>query len=352
MRSSPFAARDHGTMKRVLVTGAQGLTGRSVVAEVLAAEPAARVIGVGRSPASERAFTHRVGMAGRTIDAPVPRSLRAPDPARYDYVTGDLGDRASVAELVARTQPDVVIHLAAALRDDPPDGLLRNNVDATRHLIGELARLPVAPRVILGSSGSVYGRAPLPYREDGTYAPVDPYAHSKLAAEIVAKLIAGATGLPLIIARIFNIVGPGMDERHVCARFAQQAIAIAAGRSAPILEVGNLAPRRDFIDVADVAHALVALARSGSPGQAYNVASGIETTIAEVLDIILRETGLAGTASIVERYVRRDDLLRQQPDISRLRALGLGPPIPLADSLRAVVAYYRDDVAPALAAVC
>jgi GDP-4-dehydro-6-deoxy-D-mannose reductase len=335
-------------MTRYLVTGAQGFTGRYVCAEILRTQPQATVVGTGRSAQTFAAFTHEVTWKNGHVAAPLPAKLRFGDHDRYRYARCDLNDRSELDRLVARTAPDVVIHLAAALRDDPNEVLIRSNVEGTAALARAVARLERKPLVIVGSSGSVYGLPlSLPIAEEQRCAPDEPYAMSKLAAELTARVLLRGTDVPLIVARIFNIVGPGQEERHVCGRFAAQAAAIARGDAPPTLTIGDLRPTRDFIDVRDVAHALVILSQHGVPGEAYNVASGTESAIGDVLTLTLRAAGLEGKVSIAEQYSRAADVARAFADIGKLRACGFEPEFSLDRMIADLLTYYLSDVAQA-----
>jgi nucleoside-diphosphate-sugar epimerase len=329
---------------RYLITGAQGFTGRYVVAEVLRRDPQASVVATGRSAELADAFTHELVWREQRFRAPLPPVLRRLDRARYRYVRCALERGSALEALVRDAAPDVVIHLAAALRDDPDDTLIRSNVAATLALVQTIVESGARPLFIIGSSGSVYGTPDsVPLREDQRCLPHEPYAMSKLAAELVTRVF-GHAGLPAICARIFNIAGPGQEERHVCGRFAAQAAAIALGDAPPVLDIGDLRPTRDFIDVRDVAAAIYALAINGIPGETYNVASGRERTIRDVLDLTLQAAGLEDRVSISERYARDADVMRAYADITKLRACGFKPGIDLDRTIADLVHYYTNDV--------
>ena len=211
----------------------------------------------------------------------------------------DLTDTPSLTRILGTFQPNVVIHLAAALRDEPLERLLAVNVNGVASLLSAIAGAGVTPQaIVLGSSGAVYGiPSELPISEEARCAPVDPYGVSKQAGEAVGRLVAGQHALAVIVARIFNPVGPGQDERHLTSSVAMQATEVAAGRR-PQIEVGPLDTTRDFIDVRDAAAALVLLSEKGVPGTTYNVASGIETHTADVLTAALRAAGVRADVPI------------------------------------------------------
>lgn len=343
-------------MRRVLVSGAQGFLGRYLVAHWLAEDPGVELVGFGRSPPRPEHFTHLVRWEQRQLPAPLPAALAAAarDP-RYRYVPLDLLDRPALTALLREVRPDCVVHLAAVLRDGDLDALFATNVGGVAALLEGIARAGIAaPRVVLGSSGAVYGRpapADLPLQERAPLGPaVDPYAVSKRAAEEVGRLRARELGIPVVWARIFHPVGPGQSEKHVCGWIASQVAAIGAGARAPSLDLGATHPTRDFIDGRDVAAALRVLAERGAAGEAYNVCRGEETSIAAVLATTLRLAGLEGAVHLVSRPGRRADVPRLAGDATRLRALGFTRSHPLTESLADLLAYYRGPVAERAAA--
>ncbi len=334
---------------RILITGGQGFIGRYLAAHWLEEDQQALVMCLGRSGRMDDRFTHRVNRGDISVPAPLPADLCAAlSTNRYRYTALDLLDSPALKQLNKEFRPTVVIHLAGALRDDPPDRLFRTNVEATVSLIESVVGSGISqPLMIFGSSGGVYGTPAeddLPLVETGTGQPVDLYSASKLAAEHVSRILCQRYRLPAIWARIFNVVGPGQEERHFCGRVAAQAAAIAAGVMNSVLEVGTLDTTRDFIDVRDVARALTCLAEKGTPGDVYNLASGEETPIERVLRDTLRLAGLEGRVDIRTLPGRPADIPRHFGSIQRIRALGYSPRHPLAGSLQDVLDYYRHDV--------
>ncbi len=335
---------------RVLITGAQGFLGRYLAAEWLAAEPDAVILGLGRSPALPVTFTHGVHWGDAALPAPLPPSLvQALATPRYGYRVIDVTDGPALARAIREFRPDIVVHLAAALRGDPPDQLVRANIGGVVSLLDALRDSGVVPRmVVLGSSGSVYGLDPgrePPFGEEALCAPMDPYAATKRAAEELGRILAESASLPVVWGRIFNPVGAGQDERHLCGWLGRHIAEAGAGLRPAIVEVGPLDTTRDYIDVRDVAGALRVLAARGQPGRAYNVASGRETSGEDILAMLVRLGGLATPVDIVRRSAREGDVARSFADTTRLTALGYRPRHSLRDSLAGVLAYYRTCVA-------
>jgi GDP-4-dehydro-6-deoxy-D-mannose reductase len=291
--------------------------------------------------------------AGR-LEAPVPDTLRpALRAGRYQYAACDLRDRDALEGLLQSFRPEIVIHLAAALRDDPSDVLFRTNVEGTLSLLEAIAGSGIEPpRLLLGSSGAVYGSAAnesLPLREDAARIPVDLYAVSKLAMEEAARVATSQSGTLPIVARLFNPIGPGGDERHLTSWLAAQVAAIEAGVLPPVVRVGPLDTTRDFLDIRDMATALERLAREGRPGGIYNVASGAETPTRSILRTMLGFTSMAAEIRVFEGPRRPADVPRHFADATALRSLEFHPSYDLAASIRDLLNYYREEVSRAAA---
>lgn len=334
---------------RVVITGAQGFIGRYLAADWLTVDPSVTVLGLGRSKRRDGHFTHSVSWAGNQVPAPLPTSLaQSLQTDRYQYRALDLANTEALASLLTEFQPSIIVHLAASLRDDPPVRLVQTNIGTVVSLLEALATVSIVkPRIVFGSSGSVYGpvsAASLPLHEDRVCAPVDPYAATKRAAEELGRILADRYGLPVLWARIFNPVGPGQDERHLCGWLGWQLAAIAAGVQPPVVSVGALHTTRDFIDVRDTARALRTLATRGAPGLAYNVASGQETSGQEIFDTLLELSGLTDRVTVERRPPRPTDIERYYANVARLAALDYRPRYSLNDSLAGVLAYYRHSV--------
>jgi GDP-4-dehydro-6-deoxy-D-mannose reductase len=259
-----------------------------------------------------------------------------------------MADTKLLVSVIAEFCPDIIVHLAASLRDDPPLRLVQTNIAAVVSLLESVVEAEVArARILFGSSGSVYGLVPdrhVPLREDAVCAPSDPYAVTKFAAERLARILAERHGIPAVWARIFNPVGPGQDERHLCGWLGQQVAAIADGAHPPKVSVGPLHTTRDYIDVRDVASALRLLATRAKPNLVYNVASGRETSGQWLLDTMLGLLGLADRVVVEHLPGRAVDIDRVCAEVSRLADLGHCSLYRLDQSLADVLTYYRDCV--------
>jgi GDP-4-dehydro-6-deoxy-D-mannose reductase len=249
---------------RALVTGAAGFVGRHLCAHLLSEGDT--VIGVDRA------------------DGP------------------DLLDPRAVNELLADIQPDVVYHLGGwsdvGASWDHPLEVFRVNGEGTLNLLHACINNG-APRVLAVSSADVYGRvtpAELPITESTPFRPVTPYAASKVAADQLALQAWLGHRLETIRVRAFNHLGPGQTTRFVAPAIAQR-VALNERESSTSVPVGNLTPRRDLTDVRDVVRAYRLLMNDAEPGEAYNVCTGRDLTIAELAE---RLVGLASHPMAIE----------------------------------------------------
>ncbi|MCH9651119.1 MAG: GDP-mannose 4,6-dehydratase [Deltaproteobacteria bacterium] len=234
----------------------------------------------------------------------------------------DLGDRSLVASVIGEQDPDVVIHLGGLSHVGASWQRMADyfqvNVMGTENLLrGARGR-----RVLFASSSEVYGLVPeeeQPIREDRAVAPRTPYALTKAAAERLA-LAQGA-----IVVRSFNAVGPGQAETFALPAFTRQLAAIEAGLQEPVLKVGNLEARRDFVHIDDVAEAYCRLAERGEEGKVYNLASGIVHSIGEALSRLVVHSRLEVQLETDPERVRPVDMPLLCGDASALRGLGWSP---------------------------
>ncbi len=245
----------------------------------------------------------------------------------------DLLDARGLAAVVRAAEPEAIIHLAGLSHVGEswqrPADYFQVNVLGTENVLD--AALGVRGcRVLLASSAEVYGLVPRdrqPIAETEPVAPRTPYALTKAAAE---RLTVRAGG---IVARCFNLVGPGQSDRFALPAFATQLAAIAKGTQPPILQVGNLSARRDFVHVADGVAALALLAEQGAPGEIYNVASGCAVSIADALDRLIAISGLKVEIQEDPTRLRPVDMPLLEGNAAKLCALGWVPERDLARAL-------------------
>lgn len=279
---------------RVLVTGAHGFTGRYVVAEL--------------------AYRGHEAMA----------------------LEADLLDADALRREVQAMRPDATIHLAARAFVDSSDfnSFYGINQIATFSLLEALARTAPGSTVLLASSAQVYGAAASGLlNEEQPLHPGNHYALSKAFMEQGAAL--WADRLRLLVARPFNYTGVGQEERYLVAK-----IVAHFRRRDRVIELGNLHVLRDFGDVRAVADAYVGLVEACDLLKAtYNVASGVLSSIGDIVEHLTQRTGHRIEVRINPAFVRANDVAELGGDAAQLRlALPGWMPRPLTDTLNWMLA--------------
>jgi GDP-4-dehydro-6-deoxy-D-mannose reductase len=280
-----------------------------------------------------------------------------PHPAFGRVEALDVTDTAAVREAVARHRPTHVIHLAAVAALDvaqaDPRKTWRIHVDGALNLANAIIdRAPDCWLVHVGS-GLVYGESAktgLPLDEGALLAPIDEYAVTKAAADLALGALS-YQGLKCVRMRPFNHTGPGQTEAFAVPAFAMQIARIEAGLAEPVIRVGNLDARRDFLDARDVADAyarVVLKSNELAPNSIFNVSSGLSWRMSDILDLLLARS----SARIVTEHdplrLRRSDLPCIVGDATRARTrLGWAPAYPFEDTLAAVLEDCRARVARA-----
>jgi GDP-4-dehydro-6-deoxy-D-mannose reductase len=275
---------------RFLITGVSGFAGTTLARQLLA-------------------DGHEVFGTTRHITPSRTPGLLAADHLRV----AALDDTRRLADVIRETRPDGVFHLAAFTNPfasfEDPDGAYRSNLHGSLNVFAAV-HAATRCRIVWVGSSDAYGHVTpqdIPVTESNVFRPLSPYAVSKAAADLAAYQWSRAQGLDVVRMRPFNHTGPGQDPRYVCSDFARQLVAIERGRQPPQVEVGNLDVTRDFSDVRDIARAYTLAWEKAVAGEAYNVCSGVPRTTREILDSLLRLSGVnAGVIVRPERQRRVD----------------------------------------------
>lgn len=317
------------TGERVLITGVNGFIGRHMATYLLARQMT--VLGIGRS---------------RT--API----RHP---QFFYKPCDLRDEAQVLEWMAQNDVHYIIHLAAETDvhrlADNPLRVLNTNCMGTMRLL-EAVRLKPQMRVkgilIAGSAHEYATGGGKSGDEDTPTSPSSLYGWSKSMSTGMGKMYAQLFGLPVVIARTFNVIGPGAAA-GVCPSLARQVAEMERGIRPPRLVVGNMDIERDFIDVRDVVAAYWALLKEApfQPGEVYNVASGTSRRIGEMVEIFRRHALCPFEVTVDETLFRPGELLKVRGENEKLRkATGWRPQWPFEQSVMDVLTHARRSLRP------
>lgn len=255
---------------------------------------------------------------------------------------GDVRDAARVKAVLERCRPQIVFHLAANASvpgsvDDPAYDFETNSA-GTFTLLNTLRELNTDARIVLASSGAVYGQPELfPITEEALINPISPYGASKTCAETIAEMFHRVYGLPVVTARIFNTFGPRM-ARFVILDFLRKL------RNDPsVLEIlGDGQQKRDFNFVADTVQGLLLLAERGSINQAYNLSSGYSVSVTEIAQRLIAALGLTGQTRIT--YTGSSwpgDAQRWEVSIEKLSKIGYTPTVDLKNGLARTIEWSR-----------
>jgi GDP-4-dehydro-6-deoxy-D-mannose reductase len=277
---------------------------------------------------------------------PLPKGGRNPN-AEYKGPI-DVSQPEKVMEVLRRTKPGLVYHLAAVSLPTEswkdPWSTLRINVRGTLNVLDAVRQLGTDSRVFVACSSAEYGlghRPGTPTLEDAPLLPLHAYGVSKVAQDLLAHQYFQNYRVKTIRARIFNTIGPGKTG-EVTSDFARQIVSIERKKAKPVLHVGNLSPVRDFTDVRDMVRAMELVLRLGKPGEVYNLASGRSYSVQSVLDTLL------GLSTTKIRWQVDKALLRptDEPYIvgnpGRLRrATRWSPRYDLPQTLTDILDYFR-----------
>lgn len=284
----------------VLLTGANGFTGKYVRAELEA--------------------------AGYTVCGAVVGAARGAHETTLDITSLD-----DCRRVMERVRPDYLIHLAAIsfVQHADADAFYRVNVIGTINLLQAMFEAGLSPRrVLIASSANVYGNATAGViSESQPPQPVNHYAVSKLAMEHMAKT--WGDRLPIVLTRPFNYTGVGQQPHFLVPKIVSHFV-----QRAPAIELGNLDVERDFSDVRMVARAYRGLLESDCAGETVNICSGIPYSLRSIIDMMQDLAGYEIEVRVNPAFVRQSEVKTLVGSADRLRALVKDlTAVPLGDTL-------------------
>ena len=259
-------------------------------------------------------------------------------------------DTVSVMNTVKEIKPDIISHLAAqsfvpTSWKSPQDTLQTNIIGTVNILEAVREYCPECIVHIAGSSeeyGMVY-ESELPIKETNPLRPLSPYGVSKVAQDLLGQQYHKSYGLKVIISRAFNHEGARRGEVFVTSDFARQVIEVKIGKR-EVIEVGNLDAIRDFTNVKDVVRGYKLVIDKGLGGEVYNICSGIGVSIRELLELFIEAGGLGNNIFMkqIDSKMRPSDVPILVGDNTKIKALGWEPKIPLNETIKEILNYWRE----------
>lgn len=304
----------------VLVTGGLGYIGSHVVRDVL-----------------ERGWQVRVLDNRYRCDAATAAEVGALP--GVEVVEGDVRYPHTVESAVRGVE--TVVHLAAVCMNksiaDPTESLDVNLI-GTQNVLDAASRASVR-RIVYASSASVYGNpVAMPMREDDKLAPITPYCIAKLAGEQMLEFYANRSKLSWLALRFFNVYGPGQPTDAYYTSVVNAFLTRIANGEAPVID-GKGDQSMDFVHVSDVARAVGMAVDSSGTGEALNVGTGVQTSIAQLAEMLLRALGTDATPI----YRPREVLVTQrEASIDRIAdVLGWFPTVDFETGIRTVLDWHK-----------
>lgn len=306
--------------KRILVTGANGFIG-TALCRCLATKQAITVLGIGRRRPSRR-----------TMPA-----------TGFNYHRVDLSNKKQLAVFLKQERPELIFHLAGG-RSGGPSQLINDNVLTTINLLETIRSIAdYRPRVMITGSAAEYGEVVGPRRPILEKAPNHPaaiYGWVKLLQTQTALHYA-ALGQDIVIARFFNILGPGVGEDMLPGKLASDIVALERSSRSRVLKLACLDVVRDFLDIRDIVEVLYILASKGKSGEIYNICSQKGTTLREFSAAMITASNLPGIKVKESKRIKSGVLYAVGSNVKLSRATGWKAQYNLPQSVLDTLMYYR-----------
>ncbi|MBI5122581.1 GDP-mannose 4,6-dehydratase [Candidatus Roizmanbacteria bacterium] len=317
--------------KRVLITGITGFVG-SHLADYLLANTKYKLFGLKRVNSAQRNIAHLQ--------------------EKVTLLNGDLIDQTSLIKVLRIAKPDYLYHLGALSWVTPswdmPAAYMQVNAIGTINLFEALRVVGIKPRIFVSCTPEEFGDVPpeqIPITEETRIAPINPYAASKVAQDVICQTYQASYGLEIIRTRAFNHEGPRRDILGALASFAYQIAKIERKLQSPVIKVGNLEAKRNFTDVRDMVEAYVLAMEKGKPGELYLIGSNQIFTMKECLEMLISLSTIKNKISweVDPERVRPTELRIFIGKFDKFYQLTKWQPkIPLRDTMQAILNYWRE----------
>lgn len=268
------------------------------------------------------------------------------------FVQCDLRNGQRLARILETYQPSHIFHLGAqslpTLSWADPTGTFESNIMGSLNLFEAVRHMHHHPVVVSACSSAEYGHVPpaaVPVTEEQPLRPLHPYGISKVCLDLLARQYFLDYKIPATNIRLFNTTGPGKTN-DAPSDFVCQLARIKRGLQPPTIEVGNLSPRRAYLDVHDAVRGFYLAAIRGKRGEAYNLCATKTLQIGELLKAAIRLAELKIAIKPVPRLMRPSDekIIFGRTDKIR-RDTGWRPVMGIEQTLSSMLNYWENALA-------
>src|SRR5882672_12704908 len=225
----------------------------------------------------------------------------------------DIRNGRRIAHLLAEHKPTHIFHLAAqslpTVSWEDPVGTFESNIMGSLNLFEAVRQMKRRPVVVSACSSAEYGHVPasaIPVTEEQPLLPLHPYGISKVCLDLLAREYFLDYNIPAVNLRLFNTTGPGKTN-DAPSDFVRQLVRIRKCQQAPLIQVGNLAPRRALLDVSDTVRGFYLAAMKGKRGEAYNLCATTTHVMGDILKTAIRLSGVKPQVRPARHLMRPSD---------------------------------------------
>ncbi len=319
--------------KKVLITGITGFAGSHLMDYILE-HTDYEVYGIKRMNSNLRNIKHALD--------------------RITLYDADLLDETSLIKVLGKVQPDQIYHLGALSWVTPswnmPAVYMQTNAVGTINLFEAMRQIGCSARIMTSATPEEFGDVPkelIPITEETRLKPINPYAASKAAQDMVCITYHASYQFDIVRTRAFNHEGPRRYIHGAIASFAYQIARIELGMQDPVIKVGNLSATRNFTDVRDTVRGYFYAMEHGVSGELYLIGTEQIYTMEDVLHMLVAKSVCGKEIQIevdMER-VRPTELMTFIGDYTKFKTLtGWENQYTLDETLESVLNYWRDFV--------
>lgn len=269
-----------------------------------------------------------------------------PQKSNYTIYHCDIRNYSEVLSVVKIVKPQVIFHLAAQSSVSQGEKNIKEtfavNCDGTLNILEAVREVKIKPRIIYISSCEVYGRSSKKLTETSPTNPVSFYALTKLCAEKVCLHYVRQYNFDIVILRPFSHTGPGQAEHFIFPSVAKKIAEIENGQRKPVIEVGNIKVKRDYLDISDIIRAYYLAMKKGETGEVYNITTGKPYTIEKCIKFLLSLSQKKIKIKPVKSLIRTNDIPLLTGSAQKFKTLtGWNPEISFFTTLADLLNYYR-----------